>query len=75
MRRFTSFLMGAMIGALVGSLTALLLAPTSGEELRVRARDRATSFRDDVREAYEARVAQLEAEIEALRQPKTTRKA
>lgn len=75
MRRFTSFLTGAMIGALVGSLTALLLAPTSGDELRARARDRASSFRDDVREAYETRVAQLEAEIEALRQPKSAPKA
>ena len=75
MRRFMSFLTGAMIGALVGSLTALLLAPASGDELRARARDRAASFRDDVREAYEARVAQLEAEIEALRQPKPKSKA
>jgi gas vesicle protein len=75
MRRFMSFLTGAMIGALVGSLTALLLAPASGDELRARARDRASSFRDDVREAYEARVAQLEAEIETLRQPKPKTKA
>ncbi len=75
MRRFMSFLTGAMIGALVGSLTAILLAPVSGEELRARARDRAASFRDEIREAYEARVAQLEAEIEALRQPKPVEKA
>jgi len=75
MRRFTSFLTGAMVGALVGSLTALLLAPTSGDELRARARDQASSFRDDVREAYETRVAQLEAEIEALRRPKPARNA
>jgi gas vesicle protein len=75
MRRFMSFLTGVMIGALVGSLTALLLAPASGEELRARARDRAASFRAELREAYDARVAQLEAEIEALRQPKPSSKA
>ncbi|MFN2273710.1 MAG: YtxH domain-containing protein [Anaerolineales bacterium] len=67
MRRFFSFVAGAMCGALVGSITALLLAPASGEELRGEIRDRSAAFRDEVREAYEARVAQLEAELEQMR--------
>ena len=69
MRRFMSFFAGAMCGALVGSVTALLLAPSSGEILQQRMRDRATSFRDEVRDAYDARMAQLEAELESLRKP------
>ena len=69
MRRFMSFIAGAMCGALVGSVTALLLAPTSGEALQGRMRDRATSLRDEVRNAYETRMAQLEAELEGLRKP------
>jgi gas vesicle protein len=69
MRRFMSFIAGAMCGALVGSVTALLLAPSSGEVLQGRMRDRATSFRDEVRDAYETRMAQLQAELDSLRKP------
>lgn len=67
MRRITNFLAGALCGALVGGVTALLLAPSSGEELRSRARERAQTFRDEVQESYAASVAQLEGELEALR--------
>ena len=70
MRRFTNFLTGVIFGALVGAVTALLLAPSSGEELRSRARERFDDLTDDVREAYNARVAQLEPELEALRSPR-----
>ena len=71
MRRFTSFVTGVIFGALVGAVTALLLAPTSGEDLRSRARERIDDLSDDVREAYNARVAQLEAELEKLRATRT----
>lgn len=71
MRRLMMLLAGAMCGALVGAVAALLLAPASGEELRMRIRDRAAALQADVREAYEARKAQLEAELEALRRPST----
>jgi gas vesicle protein len=68
MRNFMSFMVGAFAGALVGAVTALLLAPTSGEELQSRARERFGALRDEVQGAYESRKAQLEAELEALRQ-------
>ena len=67
MRRFTTFLAGTLCGALVGAVTALLLAPYAGEELRIRARERIDAFRDEVREAYATRTAQLEAELANLR--------
>ncbi|NIS80442.1 MAG: hypothetical protein GTO14_09610 [Anaerolineales bacterium] len=72
MRRFMNFLAGTLCGALVGAVTALLLAPYSGEELRARAQERAVAFRDEVREAYTSRVAQLEAELDALRERSMT---
>jgi gas vesicle protein len=78
MRRLFSFLMGALTGALVGATVALLLAPSSGEELQARARERFTTMKDEVRQAYEARVAQLEAELESLRKrvkPEAAKKA
>ncbi len=67
MRRFVTFLVGAVCGALVGAITALLLTPVSGDKLRLRAQSRLETVRDEIREAYSARVAQLEAELEALR--------
>jgi gas vesicle protein len=67
MRRFLTFIAGAFCGALVGAVTALLLAPYAGEELRTRTRERVETFRDEVRDAYATRVAQLEDELAALR--------
>ena len=70
MRRFVSFITGTICGALVGATIAILLAPSSGEELQQRARDRIASLREEIRQAYESRMAQLEAELEALRKGK-----
>lgn len=67
MRRMTMFFTGTICGAVVGAIAALLLAPTSGDELRGMARDRAESIRDEIIEAYETRTAQLESELEGLR--------
>jgi len=75
MRQLASFLAGALTGALIGGITALLLAPMSGEELRSRGRERFDEISDDVREAYSARVAQLEAEVARLRSGKKTEAA
>lgn len=68
MRRFFNFVAGAFCGALVGSVAALLLAPYSGDELRQRATNQFDALQKEMNEAYEARRAQLEAELEALRQ-------
>ena len=70
MRRFMTILAGAACGALVGAVVALLLAPFSGEQLRSQARQRVADFGDELREAYSARRAQLESELEALRAPR-----
>jgi len=67
MRRFSSFLVGAITGALVGSVVALLLAPEAGDKLRSRAQQAITSFADEVRSAYDERMGQLENELAALR--------
>jgi gas vesicle protein len=69
MRSFTNFLAGALCGALVGAVTALLLAPTSGEELQTRIGDQMKSMSDEIRAAYENRVAQMEAELASLKKP------
>lgn len=69
MRRFFNFVTGATLGALVGASLALLLAPYSGEQLRDRAQERWSDVVAEIRAAYEAQVAQLEAELEDMRHP------
>ncbi|MEW6567623.1 MAG: YtxH domain-containing protein [Chloroflexota bacterium] len=71
MRRMMIFMAGTFCGALVGAVAALLLAPVSGEELRSQIRGRYQGLVEDVRQAYQSRRAQLEAELEALRSPRT----
>jgi gas vesicle protein len=72
MRRFFTFVTGAVCGALVGATAALLLTPASGEELQKRISDQSNTFKDEIRGAYEARMAQLESELASLRKPKIT---
>jgi len=69
MRRFMNFLAGTICGALVGSVTALLMAPSSGETLQQRLQDRILSLKNEIREAYDSKMAQLEAELETLQNP------
>ena len=72
MRKFFSFLMGTVMGALVGATVALLLAPESGEELRVSIRQRFESLQGEIQEAATTRKVELEKQLANLRQPKTT---
>jgi gas vesicle protein len=68
MRRFMNFVAGAFCGALAGSVVALLITPASGDQLRLRATSRLGSLRDEMSDAYRMRRAQLEAELESMRQ-------
>ncbi len=56
MKRFFSFILGAIIGALAGATIALLVTPYSGEELRAQASEAALAKR-----------AQLEARLRDMR--------
>ncbi len=66
MRKFASFVFGSVMGAMFGAVVALLIAPSSGEELQARARVRVATLRDEVQNAYDNRTAQLQAELETL---------
>jgi len=69
MRRMVNFLMGAGIGALVGATLAVLLAPSSGEDLRSDVQARFSRFRDEISEAAKQRRAELESQLESMRLP------
>ena len=70
MNRVFSFIAGAVLGGLVGATMALLLAPASGQDVRMQMRDRAQRVRDEIQSAATARRAELEAELERLRAPR-----
>ena len=70
MRKFASFLAGALMGALVGTTLALILAPSSGDEMREQLQDRLKSIQLEVREAATTRRAELEEQLQTLRKPR-----
>jgi gas vesicle protein len=70
MRRMFGFLIGITVGGLVGSTIALLLAPESGEDLRVQLRERGQNFVNDVRHAADERRIELRQRLETMREPR-----
>jgi gas vesicle protein len=69
MNRAGNFLIGAILGGLVGAITALLLAPSSGQQLRSDVAARADQIRSEVAQAAAARRADLERQLAELRTP------
>jgi gas vesicle protein len=69
MRKIFSFFTGMITGGLVGAIVAILLAPSSGEEIRGQLQERSIRLRDDIKAVAEERRAELERELETLRAP------
>ena len=70
MNRIFSFLSGAIIGGLIGATVGLLLAPSSGEDLRMQIQDRAQEFQSEVKQAAATRRAEMEQQLASLRMPR-----
>jgi gas vesicle protein len=64
------FLAGLATGALVGVSVALLLAPSSGEELRGQITGQVQRIQSEVTQAAEMRRADLERQLAELRSPR-----
>jgi gas vesicle protein len=69
MRRFGLFAFGAFTGALLSSSLALLLAPTSGPNLRKQMQDYTHQVIDDIKAATQQRRDELETELKTLQAP------
>lgn len=72
MNKLFSFGAGALCGALVGAVTAILLAPTSGEELRLNAK---TRWDEAIAEATRAKLEteqQLNVQFELMKEGRPT---
>ena len=70
MRGVLSFLSGAALGLVVGASLAILLAPSSGDELRKQMQARAERIQLEVRQAADDRRQELEQQLETLRAPR-----
>jgi len=69
MNKIFSFVIGMLMGAMVGGLIAILLAPSSGEELRGQIQERSIQLSDDIKTVAAERRAELERELAQLRAP------
>lgn len=70
MKGFMSFLQGIILGTLVGSTVAILLAPSSGEELRNQMQERAEKIQNEVKRASEEKRMEMEQQLASLRSPR-----
>jgi len=70
MKSVTRFLEGFILGGLVGVSVALLLAPYSGDELRGQMQNEVARIRSEVSQAANARRAELEHQLAAMRAPR-----
>jgi gas vesicle protein len=70
LNNLVGFLAGIATGALVGVSVALLLAPSSGEELRGQITGQVQRIQTEVTQAAEVRRAELERQLADLRTPK-----
>ncbi|MCI0399394.1 MAG: YtxH domain-containing protein [Chloroflexi bacterium] len=66
MNRIFSFLAGAMCGAIVGATAALLLTPTSGQQLRADAVSRWEEALAEARQAMEETRKEMRAQYEQM---------
>lgn len=69
MNRAINFLLGVTVGSLIGATVAILLAPSSGDELRAEIGVRTDRIRSEVAKAAADRRAELESQLATLRAP------
>ncbi len=72
MRKMVAFLAGLSIGFVTGGTLTVLFAPEEGEVLRHRIREEIERLIAEGKAAAEARRAELQAQLEALKQGEVT---
>lgn len=68
MNKVFSFLAGGLCGGLIGAAAALLLTPSSGEELRASAQARWEEAMSEAQRAREETYQELTAQFEQMKQ-------
>ena len=70
MKRFANLMLGVFIGGLIGSAIAMLLTPSSGENLRRKVQESIMEIQEEMRTAATSRRAELEKQLADLRAPR-----
>jgi gas vesicle protein len=65
---FGAFLVGFVVGGLAGAVTALLLAPQSGEETRTVIKEKAIELKDVAADSYSEAVDAAEGFVKTTRE-------
>ena len=69
MKKAMAFIFGAVMGGVLGGITALLLAPYSGEELRNVILKEVDTIQIEIKEAAQKKRAELEEQLDELIHP------
>lgn len=69
MRKFLTFVFGAVAGGLLGAALAMLLAPASGKQVRSQITDYTQQVRQEILLAAQQKRDELEDELNRLRAP------
>jgi gas vesicle protein len=70
MKKIFSFMLGAVTGGVLGAAAALLLTPSSGNEMRRQINSKIQLLQNEVQDARIQKRAELEGQLQALRAPK-----
>jgi len=69
MKKAMAFVFGAVLGGVIGGITALLLAPYSGDELRTVIKKEVANIQIEIKEAAQKKRVELEEQLEGLIHP------
>ncbi len=69
MKKAMAFIFGAVLGGVLGGVTALLLAPYSGDELRTVIQKEVDNIQIEIKEAAQKKRTELEEQLDELIHP------
>ena len=69
MKKAMAFIFGAVLGGVLGGITALMLAPYSGEDLRTVIQKEVDNIQIEIKEAAQKKRAELEEQLDELIHP------
>jgi len=69
MKKAMAFIFGAVLGGVLGGITALMLAPYSGEELRTVIQKEVDNIQIEIKEAAQKKRVELEEQLDELIHP------